>query len=64
MPENSQRLVVNVLVRGGDEALEQRMRLVRLAQELRMELARNEERVILQFDDLNKLVVGRRTAEC
>ena len=34
-----QRLVMDLLMRGGDEAFEQRVRLVRLAQEFRMELA-------------------------
>ena len=50
-------------VRGGDEALEQRMRLVRLALKFRMELARHEKRMILQFDDLDELAVGRQPAE-
>src|SRR5450432_4211834 len=54
---------MDVLVRGGDEALEQRVRLVWLAQKFRMELARNEERMIRQFDDFHKLAVRRKTAE-
>ena len=39
--------MVDVLVGGGDEALEQRMRLVRLAQKFRMELAGHEKRMVL-----------------
>ena len=46
MKSSSNRLVMDVLMRGGDEAFEQRMRLVRLAQELWMELARDVERMI------------------
>ena len=46
-----------------DEALEQRMRLVRLALELGMELAGDEERVVRQFDDLHQLAVRRQAAE-
>ena len=51
------RLLVDVLMRGGDEAFEQRMRLVRLAQEFRMELAGQEERMARQFDDFHQLAV-------
>ena len=54
---------MNVLVRRRDEALEQRMRLVRLAHEFRMELARNVKGMIFQFDDFHELAVGRRAAE-
>ena len=56
--DSSQRLVMDVLVRGGDEGLEQRMRLVRLALEFRMKLARHKKRVIFEFDDLDELAVG------
>ena len=42
---------MDMLMRRSDEAFEQRMRLVRLAHELWMELARNVERMIFQFDD-------------
>jgi hypothetical protein len=52
------RLVVDALVRGRDEALEQRVRLVRLAQKFRVELARQKKRVILQLNDLDELAVG------
>jgi hypothetical protein len=40
-------------LRRGDEPLEQRVRLVRFAAELRMELAPDEERVLRQFDDFH-----------
>ena len=50
-------------VRGGDEALEQRVRLVRLAAELGMKLARDEERMLRQLDDLHQPPVGRLAAE-
>ena len=50
-------------VRGGDETLEQRMRLVRLAQEFRMELAGDEKRMVLQLDDFHQLAVRRQAAE-
>lgn len=43
--DSSQRLLVNLLVRRGDEAFEERMRLVRLAQKLGMKLARKVERM-------------------
>src|ERR1039458_9158558 len=59
----SQQPVVNVRVRGGYETLEQRMRLVRLAQKLRVKLARNEKRMVLEFDDFHELAVGRQAAE-
>ena len=54
---------MDVLVRGGDEAFEQRMRLVRLALKFRMELARHEKRMVFQFDDLDEFAVGRIAAE-
>ena len=49
---------MDVLVRGSDETLEQRMRLVRLAQEFRVELARDEKWMVFQFDDLDEFAVG------
>src|SRR5689334_6813951 len=58
-----QRPVVNLVVRRGDEALEERMGLVRLALEFGMKLAGNEEGVVLQLDDLDELAVGRQAAE-
>ena len=58
LPRGSQRLLVAVLVCGGDEAFEQRMRLVRLALKFRMELARHKKRMVLQFDDLDELAIG------
>ena len=54
----SQRLVMDLLVRGGDEAFEERVRLVRFAQKFRVELAGNEKRVVLQLDDFHELAVG------
>src|SRR2546423_2745923 len=42
-----QRFVMNVIVTGGDEAFEQRMRFVRLALKFRMKLAGNKEGMIL-----------------
>jgi hypothetical protein len=48
---------MDVLVRGGDEALEQRMRLVRLAQKFRMKLAGHEKWMVFQLDDLDELAV-------
>ena len=50
-------------MRGGDEALEQRVRLVRLAQKFRMKLARDEKRMVLEFNDLDQLAVRRKTTE-
>jgi hypothetical protein len=55
---SSQRLVMDVLVRGGDESLEQRMWLVRFALEFRMKLARHKKRMVFQFDDFNEFAVG------
>src|SRR5688572_11785109 len=53
----SQRLVVNRSVARRDESAEQRMGRIRFAEEFRMKLARDEKRMILQFDDLNELSV-------
>lgn len=52
-----QRPVMDVIVTGRDEAFEERMRLVGLALEFRMKLARHEERMILQFDHFNQFSV-------
>src|ERR1051325_3137843 len=57
-PAPSQRTVMNVRVRSGNEGLQQRMRLVRLAAELGMKLRGDEERVVGQFDHLDQLAVG------
>ena len=56
--DSSQRLLVDLLVRGGDEALEQWMRLVRLALKFRMKLARHEKRMVFQFNHLDELAIG------
>ena len=55
--------MVNLRVGRGDEALEKRMRLVRLAVEFRVELARDEKRMVRQFDDFDEFAVGRVAAE-
>ena len=55
----SQRLLLHPLVRRGDEAPEQRMRLVRLAEEFGMELAGDEKRMLRQFDDFDQFSVRR-----
>jgi hypothetical protein len=44
---------MDILVRGGDETLEQRVRLVRLAQKFRVELAGDEKGMAFEFDDLD-----------
>jgi hypothetical protein len=49
---------MNVLVRGGDETFEEWMRLVGLAQEFRVELAREVERMAFEFDDFDEFAVG------
>ena len=54
---------MNELMRRRDKAFEQWVRLVRLAQKLRMKLARQKERVILQFDDFDQLAIRRVAAE-
>ena len=54
---------MNLLVRRRDETFEQRMRLVRLAQEFRMELARDEKRMVLQLDHFHQFAVRRQAAE-
>jgi hypothetical protein len=48
---------MDVRVRGGDEAFEQRMRLVRLAQKFWMELARHKKWMIFQLDDFDEFAV-------
>jgi hypothetical protein len=47
-----------MLERGFDERVEERMRLVWLGEELGVELAGEEIRVILQLDQLGKVAVG------
>src|SRR5262249_49445476 len=61
--KNSQRLVMNILMRGRDEAFEERMRLVRLAQEFRMKLACEEIGMVVQFDHFHEFAIGRIAAE-
>ena len=59
----SQRPVMNVMVAGGDEAAEERVRAVGFAQELRVELAGEVEGMFLQLDHFHELAVGRGAAE-
>src|ERR1039458_455529 len=54
---------MNILVSGGDETLEQRMRLVRFAQEFRVKLARQKKRMVFEFDHLDQFSVGRIAAQ-
>ena len=54
---------MDMRVRGGDEPAEQRMRLVRLAVEFGMKLARDKKRMVGQFDDLDQFSVRRIAAE-
>ncbi len=56
-------LRVSVQMARGNESLEQRMRFVWLALKFGVELAGNKERMILQFDDLDQLSVGRSAAQ-
>src|ERR1043166_9518870 len=55
--------MMDMSVRGGDESLEKGMRLVRFALELGMKLAGDEERMILEFDDLDQFSVRRSAAK-
>src|SRR5258706_15339663 len=59
----SQRPIVNTRVRRRNKSLEQWMRLVRFAVEFGMELARDEKRVLRQFDDFNKLAIRGMAAK-
>ena len=52
-------VLLRVLERGGDEAGEERVRVVRLGLELGMELRADEERMIRQFDDFDEAFLGR-----
>jgi hypothetical protein len=63
LPKKLQWFLMQPRVRGGDEAFEKRMRLVRLAQKLRVKLAGDEKGMILEFNDFNQLAVGRQAAE-
>lgn len=54
---------MNVLMCGGNKAFEQRMRLMRFAQELGMELARKVERMIFEFDNFHEFAVRRSATE-
>src|SRR5262245_49505655 len=46
-----------------NEALEERVRLMRFALKLGMKLASNEKRVIRDFDDFNQLAIRGKPAE-
>ena len=52
-----------VLVAGGDEVAEERMRLERLGLELGMELAAEEVRMVGDLDDLDVGAVGGRAGD-
>src|SRR5712691_10433412 len=55
--------MVDVVVAGSDEAFEQRVRLVRLALEFRVELAGDKERMIFQLDYFDQLSIRGKPAE-
>jgi len=59
----SQRLLVDSLVGGGDEAFEKWVRLMRFAVEFRVELARDEEGMFRYFDDFDQFAVRCVAAE-
>src|SRR3989442_11955041 len=59
----SQRPVMNMRVRGGDEALEQGVGLVRFAAKFGMKLRSDEEGMVRQFNHLDQVSVRRRAAE-
>ena len=50
-------------MRGGDEAFEERVGLMRFAVEFGMKLAGDKEGMLGQFDDLNQLAVRSKAAE-
>src|SRR5215813_5481536 len=58
-----QRLLMDALMGGGDEALEHWVRLMGFAVEFRVKLARDEERMFWQFDDFDEFAVRRIAAE-
>src|SRR6185436_17795740 len=55
--------MVNVVVAGGDETFEQRVRLVWFALEFRVELAGDEKRMIFQLDYFHQLSIRGKPAE-
>lgn len=50
--------MMNMRVRGGDEAFEKRVRFIGLALKFGMKLARDEEGVVLQFDHFHEFAIG------
>ena len=54
---------MNMVVGGGDETFKQGVWFVGFALKFGVELARNEERVIFQFDHFDQLAVRRQPAE-
>ena len=60
---NRPGLIMAARVRRGNEAFEQRMRLVRFAMKFRVELAGDEKWVLRQFDNLDQLAVGCKSTE-
>src|SRR5579871_1372676 len=59
----SQRLLMQPRVRRCNKSFEQRMRLVRLAVEFRVELAGNEKWMLRQFNHLDQFAVRRQAAK-
>ena len=55
--------MMNILMRGSDETLEKRMRLMGFAQKFGMKLTRKEERMVFQFDDFNQLSIWGLAAQ-
>ena len=53
-----QLLVMNLLVGGGDETLEQGVGLVRFAAKFRMKLRSDEPGVVCQFNDFNQSIIS------
>src|SRR5258708_3454172 len=54
---------MRVRMRGCNESPKQGVRLVRLAVEFRVELAGDKEGMLGQFNDLDQLAVGRKSAK-
>ena len=59
----SQRLLMDALMGGGDEAFEEGVWLVGFAVEFGMELAGDEEGVFRYFDDFDEFAIGRVATE-
>src|SRR4051794_2290747 len=55
--------MVDVVVAGGDKPFEERVRLVGLALEFRVELAGNKKRMVFQLDYFDQLSIRGKAAE-